>query len=123
LASTANPIPAGKETSFIVSIRNDSSQADENVVVHASFPAGLLFEKATEAPVGISRSGKNQEQGFEIEMAPVRQVRIDESLPPFKFLVKAQRPGKYVVKLKVFSAAHPDGLVREETIEVFGAGN
>ncbi|WP_425614669.1 hypothetical protein NA78x_004543 [Anatilimnocola sp. NA78] len=118
LSQTANPIPQGKTTTYIVRIKNDGSGADEDLAITLFLPAGLSFKKvvATEQ-TAFKVQGWNADKS-QIDFTPVAMVRAREEMPPLQIEVEGTKPGMFKFQVEIRSKRNPKPIVRERETTV-----
>ncbi len=111
-----DPIKVGEGTSYLISIQNDRTVADQKLTLTIELPAGLKFQ-AFSGPVAqrtLSPDGKT------ITVSPINEVRAGETLPSFRLSVTGQSPGEQTMKVIVQSRLSPQGVTAQETTTVLG---
>jgi uncharacterized repeat protein (TIGR01451 family) len=116
MSQSANPIPQGKTTNYIVRIKNDESGADEALSITLVLPDGLKFKRLI--------GGEKQAYGLqsaterEIQLTPISLVRARESLPTLEIEVEGTKPGMHTFQVEVRSKRNPQPIVQQRTTTV-----
>ena len=105
----------GEGTAYVISIKNQRTVADQNVVLTVELPAGLKFASLT----GPGDRRNVSPDGKTIQVNPIQEVRPGETLPPFHLEATGQLPGEQVLKVTVTSRLSPQGVTAQETTTVF----
>lgn len=113
-----DPISVNGNTTYIVVIENGRNVEDKNVVLTVVLPPGMEFLNPR-GPVGFKALSPD---GRTIQAEPVKEMRPGEMLSPFYIEVKATRPGKYLVKVRVdsFRSTSPAEAEEDTVVNVSG---
>jgi hypothetical protein len=116
LSQTANPIPQGKTTTYIVRIKNDASGADEDLSITLLLPDGLKFKRliAGEQKTFQLQAGSERE----VQLTPIAIVRAREEMPPLQIEVEGTKPGMFPFQVEIRSKRNPKPIVRERQTTV-----
>lgn len=109
-----DPVGLGKRASYAITIRNDRSAPDQDVVVTVEFPPGLRFEKLD----GPERGRNVSADGRTVRVSPIREVRAGEKLPEFRVEVTGVQVGEHSLRVTVTSRLAPQGVSSEVTTTV-----
>lgn len=113
IASRANPIKAGGETSFQIVVTNQGADPEPKVALSVTIPSVMQF---------VGAQGQNPSpatiDGQTVRFDPIKQLRPGESLV-FEVHVRASGAGKAIVRAEVTSANLPKPLVSETSTSVF----
>lgn len=71
--TTENPICVGETTSYNISVVNQGSEADTNVVISASFPEGLQ-------PIGVAGDYQGEISGQNVKFGPIPNVAARQTI-------------------------------------------
>ncbi|QDU30034.1 Large cysteine-rich periplasmic protein OmcB precursor [Anatilimnocola aggregata] len=118
LSQTANPIPQGKTTTYIVRIKNDGSGADEDLSITLFLPAGLSFKKVVATEQTAFRVQSWNADKSQVDFTPVALVRAREDMPPLQIEVEGSKPGMFKFQVEVRSKRNPKPIVRERETTV-----
>ncbi len=113
IAALVEPTQVGKEVPYEIRITNTNNRPLARVVVEVEFPEQLQ-------PVRIGTTGPTSYriQGRRIIFEPLEQL-AGLATQSYRVRAKAVQPGEAVVKVKVTTAADPQGTTAEETTTVF----
>lgn len=115
LSQSANPIPQGGTTRYLVRIKNNESGADENLQITLLLPEGLKFKRL----VGEQKSFQLQEAtGGVVTLTPIALVRAREDMPLLQIEVEGTKPGMHKFQVELRSKRNPKPIVRERTTTV-----
>jgi hypothetical protein len=113
IASRANPIKVGRETSFQIVVTNDADQPEPNVALRITLPSLMQFSGAEDqnpSPATVD--------GQTVRFDAVKLLRPHESLV-FDVRVRAAGAGKAIVRAQVNSANLPRPVVSETVTSIF----
>lgn len=118
LATVRNPIRVGERTKYVVTIKNDRTLEDREVVLTFLIPAGLELDSPATGPSSARafRDGKR-----EIEMSPIRELRAGEELPAYEFELAGLQPGTFRIRARVRSYRSPVPVEVEREVTVLPA--
>lgn len=108
----SDPIRVGDVQTFLLTLRNEGSVDEEDVVVRIEFPPGLRYERTSSSPVQPAAVAQNG-----IEYAPFRMPAGDAS-PPFRIQASGVASGMHEVRVTVFTRTDRNGKVFSETTTV-----
>ena len=115
VADLLDPVRLGKELTYEVLVSNDGAAQDNQVVVVATVPTGMM-------PVAIGTSGPRQIR-YTIEGQTVRFEAVPEIAPgeklSYRIRVSTRQPGKLNFRAELTSRGRPEPLAVEEPTEVF----
>ncbi|MEX2174565.1 MAG: hypothetical protein WD872_09395 [Pirellulaceae bacterium] len=102
-----DPIMLGGKTTYIVTITNESTAADQEVMLSLQLADGLEFIRAT-GPTGVAASLPNG-----IELAPIAEIRPGETLAPYRIEVSGLKAGTHAAQVQVTSSRLPTGATAQ----------
>lgn len=108
----SDPIRVGDVQTFLLTLRNEGSVDEEDVVVRIEFPPGLRYDRTSASPVQPNVIAQNG-----IEYAPFRMPAGD-STPPFRIQATGVSSGMHEVRVTVFTRTDRIGKVFTETTTV-----
>ena len=115
ISEYGDPIKIGEETSYVITIKNDRTVPDQDVVVKIELPLGLRF-KAMSGP-GQQRTASPD--GRTVTVSPIREMRAGETLqPPFRIDATGTAAGEQALQVTVTSRNSPQGVTAQETTTV-----
>src|SRR5205085_9973683 len=106
---------------YAASITNDRNMSDKNVVVTFILPEGVSVVSVA-GPLGTP--GTVEEGGRSVKFKPIAEMRAKESIPGAAtrtgvgIELKAERPGKYRVRVEVRSQRSPTAVTAEQETTV-----
>lgn len=115
------PVNVGEEVEYIVSVRNESAQADRNVAVRLLVPAGMTYVRggADDQIVVQSRAA----DGRTVTMEPRREMRAGDALR-FRVVLRATESGRKTFTVEAQSSRTPGGTSQSaQTTINFRGGN
>lgn len=116
LSQSANPIPQGGTTRYLVRIKNDASGADENLQIMLLLPDGLKFKRIVS---GEQKTFQLQDAGVgSVTLTPIALVRAREEMPILQIEVEGTKPGMHTFQVQLQSKRNPQPIVRERTTTV-----
>lgn len=116
LSQSANPIPQGGTTRYLVRIKNDASGADENLQITLLLPEGLKFKRIVS---GEQKIFQLQDAGAgSVTLTPIALVRAREEMPTLQIEVEGTRPGMHTFQVQLQSKRNPKPIVRERVTTV-----
>lgn len=98
----APAVQVGAPTRYIILVKNNSNAPDRNVVLSFRLSPGIDITKVK--ATGPSRTANVSADGRTWQMAPVAEMRADETLVPYYVDVVPQAPGKIAIEVEVTSA-------------------
>jgi uncharacterized repeat protein (TIGR01451 family) len=116
LADTADPIPVGGTTTYIVQIENDRQVADRNVVVMFFLPEGLEFEGFDNS--GLTLPAQRSPNGRTVAVSPIKELRPGEKLRAMRVNVRATAPGVQRFRAEITSLRSPQPVTAEHQTTV-----
>ncbi|HEV7281445.1 MAG TPA: hypothetical protein VGN57_14690 [Pirellulaceae bacterium] len=108
----SDPIRVGEVQTYLLTLRNEGSVDEEDVVVRIEFPPGLRYERTPSSPVQPAAVGANG-----IEYTPFRMPAGD-SPPPFRIQATGVTSGMHEARVTVFTRTDRAGKVFTETTTV-----
>jgi uncharacterized repeat protein (TIGR01451 family) len=110
IAETADPIQEGRNTTYLIVLRNERTVADRDVTLTLVASEGLKIVgiAGPTREVGVTPDGR------QAELAPIAEMRAGEQLPAYRIEVQGTRPGRQRFRVLVQSARDTAG----QTIEV-----
>jgi uncharacterized repeat protein (TIGR01451 family) len=116
IADTHENIRIGETTTYLVVVKNDRPQSDRNVNITFFLLEGLEY-------VDFDASGLNIEErvspdGRTIALRTIKEMRPNETLPPFRVTARATKSGTARFRAEVSSWRTPDGINQEEDTTV-----
>lgn len=122
LSQTANPIPQGGTTKYIVRIKNDGSGADEDLSITLVLPEGLKFKRIVTGEQKTFQLQGGTER--EVTLTPIALVRAREEMPALQIEVEGTKPGMFKFQVELRSKRNPKPIVRERetTVNMPAAG-
>lgn len=108
----SDPIRVGDVQTFLLTLRNEGSVDEEDVVVRIEFPPGLRYDRTASSPVQPNAVGSNG-----IEYAPFRMPAGD-SPPPFRIQATGVTSGMHEARVTVFTRTDRAGKLFTETTTV-----
>ena len=116
LSQSANPIPQGGTTRYLVRIKNDASGADENLQITLILPEGLKFKRLVS---GDQKSYQLQDAtAGTVTLTPIALVRAREDLPTLQIEVEGTKPGMHTFQIELRSKRNPQPITRERVTTV-----
>jgi uncharacterized repeat protein (TIGR01451 family) len=116
LSQSANPIPQGGTTRYLVRIKNDASGADENLQITLLLPEGLKFKRIVS---GEQKLFQLQDAGAgSVTLTPIALVRAREEMPTLQIEVEGTKPGMHTFQVQLQSKRNPKPIVRERVTTV-----
>ena len=116
LSQSANPIPQGGTTRYLVRIKNDASGADENLQITLLLPEGLKFKRLV---TGEQKIYQLQDAGMgTVTLTPIALVRAREDLPLLQIEVEGAKPGMHTFQVELRSKRNTKPITRERTTTV-----
>jgi uncharacterized repeat protein (TIGR01451 family) len=104
VADTDDPIRVGETVSYIVQVENTRQVSDKNVFITYYLPQGARFVSLLDdngQPVAGQRVSPD---GLTVTMEqPIREMRPNEKLPPYRLQVEGRRVGKLELRVEVTS--------------------
>jgi len=116
MSQSANPIPQGKTTNYIVRIKNNESGPDEALSISLVIPDGLKFKRLIGGEQQSYRLQAATER--EVQLTPISLVRARENLPALEIEVEGTKPGMHTFQVEVRSKRNPKPIVKERTTTV-----
>jgi uncharacterized repeat protein (TIGR01451 family) len=116
MSQSANPIPQGKTTTYIVRIKNNESGPDEALAIALVLPDGLKFKRLIGGEQQSYRLQAATER--EVQLTPISLVRARENLPALEIEVEGTKPGMHTFQVEVRSKRNPKPIVKERTTTV-----
>ena len=108
IAQTENPICIGDKTSYLITVINQGSEADNNLQVVVTFPDGIK-------PLAASGdSAQGQVSGNTVKFAPVKNVAARQTLK-YRVDAEGKASGDARVKFEVSSDAIKTPIVQQES--------
>jgi len=106
---TSDPVRVGNDTTYTITVKNQGSGPDSNIVVHATLPPELQFVSGD----GASKVSAN---GQELTFAPVQTLNAGETAQ-WTVEVRALRPAdvKFVFDMKSDSLGNQAAIETEPT--------
>jgi uncharacterized repeat protein (TIGR01451 family) len=114
IADQADPIRVGQRTTYLIVVQNDRNVTDKSVTLTLIIPEGLRFEKLS-GPAGARSTSPD---GRTVEVASIAELRVGETLPPFRVEITALRPGKFRFRVELQSLRTPTPIQAEEETTV-----
>jgi len=116
VAALHNPVAAGKELTYQISVVNNTGAADREVKVTAIVPDGLI-------PVPLGTTGPGPTQLFDVDRQtvnfnPVMALQPGETLS-YKVRVLTKSPGHFQFSVKLTSQNTTQPIIQEADTEVF----
>ena len=110
IAETADPIQEGRNTTYLIVLRNERTVADRDVTLTIVASEGLKIVgiAGPTREVGVTPDGR------QAELSPIAEMRAGEQLPAYRIEVQGTRPGRQVFRVLVQSARDTAG----QTVEV-----
>ncbi len=115
ISEYGDPIKIGEGTAYVITLKNNRPTPDQDVVVTIEMPTGLVF-KTLSGPANLRNTSSD---GRTIQVNPIREVRANETLPPFRLEATGRQAGEQHLKVTVTSRLSPQGVTAEETTTVF----
>ncbi len=116
LSQSANPIPQGGTTRYLVRIKNDASGSDENLQITLILPEGLKFRRLIS---GEQKSFQLQDAtAGVVTLTPIALVRAREELPTLQIEVEGAKPGMHTFQVELRSKRNTKPITRERTTTV-----
>ncbi|WP_254509986.1 DUF11 domain-containing protein [Anatilimnocola floriformis] len=116
LSQSANPIPQGGTTRYLVRIKNDASGADDNLQITLVLPDGLKFKRLVSGDQKIFQL-QDATAGV-VTLTPIALVRAREELPTLQIEVEGAKPGMHTFQVELRSKRNTKPITRERTTTV-----
>jgi uncharacterized repeat protein (TIGR01451 family) len=111
VADEQDPVPVGKQVTYLVSVVNEGTAADQNVKVTAKLPPSLEFVQA-DGQSEVTNEGGN------LTFAPVETLEPGAKAE-WRVVVKAKEPGNVRFEMDVTSDKSADNVTAEEPTTLF----
>ena len=115
MTDLTDEVPVDGDIVYEVRIRNASNQSDSNVVLTVQVPQGL-----EPLPADPGERASYRVDGQQILFGAIQEIRGGETLPPFRFGLRAKQPGEYRVEAFVKSTRDTTAVTAQEETSVFG---
>jgi uncharacterized repeat protein (TIGR01451 family) len=113
IASRANPIKAGAETSYQIVVTNQGADPEPRVALSVTIPSVMQFVGAQDQnPSAATIDGQT------VRFDPIKQLRPRESLV-FEIRVRADKAGKAIVRATVTSENLATPIASDTTTSIF----
>ena len=116
VAALHNPVAAGKELTYQISVVNNTGAADHEVMVTAIVPDGMI-----PVPLGTTGPGSTKfvPDGQTIRFNPVMELQPGETLT-YRVRVRTKSAGQFHFRVKLTSQNAAQPIIQEADTEVFG---
>ncbi len=114
VAALNEPIGVGMQVTYRIDLKNESTQADDEVSITLILPDGLKFKSlvpGNKYPVISSAMGK-------YELSPIKTIRASEELTPLEVKATGEKVGAFKFQVEVRSKRNPKPIVTEVTTRV-----
>jgi uncharacterized repeat protein (TIGR01451 family) len=111
IADTADPIPVGSATSYILTIKNDRAVSDRDVMVTFILPDGLQFRSFDSGGLGLTE--RTAPDGRTVAISAISELRPGETLRPLRLEVSAVKPGVLQLRVEVKSLRSAQPVVQD----------
>lgn len=110
-----DPIKVGEGTEYVITITNNRTVPDQNVVLKLEFPPGLEFQSVS----GPGQGRTVSPDGRTVTISPIREMRAGETLkPPFRVEAIGTQAGEQTLRVTVTSRLSPQGVTEPENTTV-----
>ncbi|MFV2067814.1 MAG: hypothetical protein ACC645_12640 [Pirellulales bacterium] len=116
IADTHENIHVGETTTYLVVIKNDRAVSDRNVKITFFLLEGLEYVDFDASGLDIEK--RVSPDGRTIALKSIKEMRPNETLPPFRVLAKATKSGTARFRIEVSSWRSPESVLQEEDTTV-----
>jgi uncharacterized repeat protein (TIGR01451 family) len=114
-ADNPDPVKAGAEVTYRIEVTNASTQADSDVVLTFTPPAGFAIKTFSEATGKLRMQSVGAFGSTRYELTPIAAVKAGEKIGPLTLRATAGGAGKGTLKIQATSRLNPRGM--ETTVE------
>jgi hypothetical protein len=115
IATLANPVTVGRETSLFVTVANTGQNPERKAAVSVKLPAGLQFRQ-----VQVSNPTRMTVDGQNISFEPIAQLGVNESMR-FEIPFRATAAGDQIVHAEATGQTQTTSVTSDASIKVLAA--
>jgi len=116
ISELGDPIKIGETTTYLLTVHNERTVPDQDVVVEIELPPGLQFESVT-GPTQLRSLSPDRRI---VTIGAIREMRADETLqPPYRLEVAGAQAGEHTLRVTVTSRLEPQGITAQENTTVY----
>ncbi|MEX2025885.1 MAG: hypothetical protein WEH44_01270, partial [Pirellulaceae bacterium] len=114
-ADTPDPVKAGAEVTYLIDVTNAGAQADSDVVLSFTLPAGFAIKTFSEATGKLRMQSVGAFGSARYELTPIAALKSGEKHSQLTLKATAGGAGKGTLKITTTSRLNPRGI--ETTVE------
>ncbi|HUE74230.1 MAG TPA: hypothetical protein VMP01_25340 [Pirellulaceae bacterium] len=114
-ADSPDPVKTGAEVTYRIEVTNAGTQADSDVVLSFTLPAGFAIKTFSEATGTLRMQSVGPFGSARYELTPIAALQVGEKIGPLTLKATAGGAGKGTLKITTTSRLNPRGM--ETTVE------